>query len=61
MNAHVVYKVAKALSKKEQVKLLSMLQKDIDDSPNKNIKKKPLITRQEADAYIYQHVFCKVK
>ena len=61
MNAHVVYKVAKALSKKEQVKLMSMLQKDINDSPNKNTKKKPLITRKEADAYIYQHVFCKVK
>jgi len=61
MNAQVVYKVAKALSKKEQVRLLSMLQKDINDSPNKNSKKKPLITRQEADAYIYRHVFCKVK
>ena len=61
MNAHVVYKVAKALSKKEQVKLLHMLRKDINDSPSKNTKKKPLITRQEADAYIYEHVFCKVK
>lgn len=61
MNAHVVFQVAKVLSKKEQVKLLRMLQQEINDTPNTTHKKKPLITSQEADAYIYRHVFCKVK
>ena len=60
MDAVVVYKVAIALSKKEQVKLLSMLQKEVQDSPTKSRKKKSVITKQEADAYIYRHVFCKV-
>ena len=60
MNAQVVYKVALALSKKEQIKLLSMLQKENLEYPNKTKKKPPLITKQEADAYIYRHVFCKV-
>lgn len=60
MNANIVYSVVKALPEEEQHRLFTMLQSDINTPTNRRVsKKKKLITRAEADAFILKHVFGK--
>jgi len=57
MNANIVYSVAKALPQEEQRKLLQLLEDDIRSTSIKKVKKEPLISRAEVDAYILKYVF----
>jgi hypothetical protein len=57
IKAEDVFKFADLLSKQEQTKLLRIIKNNLE----KLNEKKPLITKQESDEYIYKHVFCKVK
>ncbi|MBC8770442.1 hypothetical protein H4O18_20780 [Arenibacter sp. BSSL-BM3] len=59
MDANVVYSIAKALPKKEQLALLNMLQKDIHlaQSPNSRRKKAQNFTDEQAIEYLLQTVF----
>ena len=62
MNAEVVYQVAKALSKEEQIALFEMLYKELSvkSFQIKRIKK-PVLTKEEAFRYLLRNVFNKKK
>ena len=59
MDADVVYSIAKALPKKEQLALLNMLQKDIHvaQGPNRRRKIAQNFTDEQAIEYLLQTVF----
>ena len=60
MNAKVVYQVAKALPKVEQIELLNMLQKELGITSNKiKTQKKSTLTKGEAFQYLLKNVFNK--
>lgn len=60
MNAHVVYQVAKALPKEEQIALYEMLQKELSLSSLKITKKKQsVLTKEAAIQYLLKNVFNK--
>lgn len=60
MNAQVVYQVAKALPKEEQIMLYEMLQKELSiNSLQKTKKKQPILTKEEAIQYLLKNVFNK--
>ena len=59
MDASVVYNVAKALSKEEQIKLYTMLKKDVSQLFKSKRKKEPIITDQEAIQYLISNIFNK--
>ena len=61
MKASDVLKIVFALNEKEQVKLLMMLQHHLNDNVLEHKNKLPLITKQQADKYIFEHVFNKYK
>tara|TARA_R110002073_G_scaffold72537_1_gene177047 strand:- start:3065 stop:3250 length:186 start_codon:yes stop_codon:yes gene_type:complete len=59
MDASIVYHVVKALSKEEQIKLYTMLKKDISQLTKSKRKKKPILTDQEVIQYLIANVFNK--
>ncbi len=61
MKANDVIKIINALNEKEQLKLLVILQNRLKNKTKVSVVKIPLITRQQADKYIFEHVFNKHK
>ena len=60
MNAQVVYQVAKALPKEEQIALYEMLQKELSVNSLQTTKKKQSVLTQEAAIqYLLKNVFNK--
>lgn len=60
MNAQVVYQVAKALPKEEQIALYEMLQKELSVNSLKKVKKKQsVLTKEAAIQYLLNNVFNK--
>ncbi|WP_299680663.1 hypothetical protein [uncultured Tenacibaculum sp.] len=60
MNAQVVYQVAKALPKEEQIVLYEMLQKELSVNSLQTTKKKQSVLTQEAAIqYLLKNVFNK--
>ncbi|WP_299835223.1 hypothetical protein [uncultured Tenacibaculum sp.] len=60
MNAQVVYQVAKALPKEEQIALYEMLQKELSVNSLEITKKKHLVlTKEAAIQYLLKNVFNK--
>tara|TARA_R110002073_G_scaffold220418_2_gene380624 strand:+ start:2012 stop:2197 length:186 start_codon:yes stop_codon:yes gene_type:complete len=59
MDASVVYNVVKALPKEEQIKLYTMLKKDVSTFFKSKRKKEPIITDQEVIQYLISTYFRK--
>lgn len=59
MNSEIVYQVAKALPKEEQMLLFEKLEKDFKIFKKTRKKRRAVLTREEAIRYLLSHVFNK--